>query len=184
MATDRDTVSGTGDLADMRQLRHALGRFATGVAIVTTRDVSGRRLGLTINSFSSLSLDPPLVIWSLDRKSRSLEGFREAGGFAVNVLSRHQSELARRFSSSDANRFDGLDHLSGGLGMPLLRDTLAWFECKISAEIDGGDHVLFIGEVVSYQYCDGDPLLYYRGGFASLFDGERPGWGCCTQSRD
>lgn len=157
-----------GDLSDMRQLRHALGRFATGVTIVTTREKDGQSAGVTVNSFASLSLDPPLVLWSLKCDSRSLDRFRNAGGFAVNVLAGHQSDLARRFSSGQSDRFEGVACSEGDLGMPLLHDALAWFECSTISEHEAGDHVLFVGEVVSYKYADDQPLLYYRGDFARL----------------
>ena len=148
---------------DLRDLRRALGQFATGVTIVTTRDDTGRRVGVTANSFASLSLDPPLVLWALDRAAGSLPAFRECTHFAVNVLSAEQHNLSRVFATSGADKFAGVDVLEGPAGMPLLDGALAHFVCRSVRQIEAGDHVLFIGEVERYETFAGEPLVFHSG---------------------
>lgn len=153
---------------DPAELRRALGRFATGVTVVTTRVPSGWMVGLTVNSFSSVSLDPPLILWSVNRSSSSLAAFQEAGRFAVNVLSEHQRGMAENFCANVSNRFEGIPHESGMLNVPLLPEALAWFECRTVSELNGGDHIILVGEVVEFGYHDDRPLLYYGGRFSVL----------------
>jgi flavin reductase (DIM6/NTAB) family NADH-FMN oxidoreductase RutF len=148
---------------DPREFRRALGCFPTGVAIITTRDSDGTPVGLTCNSFSSVSLDPPLVQWSLRRNSRSLESFRRAKAFAINVLSEDQSEISAHFASSRENKFEGDDVYKEGL--PLVDGCIAHFTCKTIAEHEAGDHIMFIGEVQSFEYHEQDPLVFYRGAY-------------------
>ena len=154
-------------LHDARALRDALGAFATGVAIVTTRAQDGEH-GLTINSFASVSLDPPLVLWSLDRRSHSLNAFETAPAFAVNVLGRHQADLARRFARPHVDRFAGLTLTAGLEGAPLLADCIAAFECRRTATHEGGDHVIFVGRIERYHADHRPPLVFSRGKFGAF----------------
>ncbi len=146
-----------------RALRNALGQFATGVTIVTAA-VDGRpATGLAVSSFNAVSLDPPLVLWSLRRASRSLPVLREARGFVVNVLGDHQHGLIARFAGGGHDRFEGVDWRSGRHGGPVIRGAIAHFECALHAEHDGGDHVILVGRVLAHAAADGRPLVYWRG---------------------
>lgn len=150
-------------VTDPAELRRALGRFATGVTIVTTRTADGQLEGLTANSFTSVSLDPPLVLWSLNRTARSLPSFLAAQWFAVNVLGSHQSALSSRFAGSQGDRFAGLQFETGLGGCPVLEDGIAHFECSVHDRVDAGDHVIFLGRVERMRHRDGEPLLYSGG---------------------
>jgi flavin reductase (DIM6/NTAB) family NADH-FMN oxidoreductase RutF len=148
---------------DGRVFRDALGWFATGVAIVTTRAANGTRIGLTANSFSSVSLDPPLVLFSLNRRASSLAAFQASGCFAVNVLHHDQQALSFRFATPADDRWRGVEVDTWSTGAPILRDALASFECRTEASHAGGDHVIFIGEVVRMQAePHGRPLVFCR----------------------
>lgn len=154
---------------DPRELRNALGCFATGVTIVTAMGPDGEPVGLTANSFSSVSLTPPLVQFSLDRSAQSLDAFRSAGCFAVNVLRENQTELSNRFATRNANKFDSVPYTTWESGAPILEGALAHFDCGTYATYDGGDHLIFIGEVRRMAADhDGHPLLYFRGGYHVL----------------
>jgi flavin reductase (DIM6/NTAB) family NADH-FMN oxidoreductase RutF len=168
---ERMTVHTTvvrSDEAARRQLRNALGRFATGVTIITTRCSSGRLEGLTANSFSAVSLEPPMVLWSLRKASRALRTFMESGCYAVNVLSADQSELAMRFATPADDRFDGIRFREGHGGCPLIEGALAHFECRTLQAIEGGDHIVFLGGVEASSFCDGEPLVFSAGRFRAL----------------
>lgn len=156
---------------DSAEFRNALGRFATGVTIVTTADEAGRRFGVTANRYNSVSLDPPLVLWSLAKASRSMDAFRECTVFAVHILGAHQEELARRFASRGHDKFAELDTHEGYGGAPLFDDCVAHFECVTENRFEGGDHVIFLGRVVNFETCDHEPLLFHRGGFARVHSG-------------
>jgi flavin reductase (DIM6/NTAB) family NADH-FMN oxidoreductase RutF len=149
-------------------LRSAFGRFATGVTIVTCRDVDDQPVGLTANSFSSLSLDPPLLLWSLRRASPSLAAFEAASHFVVNVLAESQVELSRSFASRRADKFaDGT--WSEGLGGALvLAGCAAVFECRTEQRLDGGDHRLFIGRVLRSADLGVAPLVFHAGHYRML----------------
>jgi flavin reductase (DIM6/NTAB) family NADH-FMN oxidoreductase RutF len=149
-------------------LRQALGRFATGVTIVSCLDGQGQPVGLTANSFSALSLDPPLVLWSLRLGSPSLPAFAAARRFAVNVLAESQVDLSRRFASAQADKFaEGL--WSHGLdGVPVLAGALAVFECEAWAQQAAGDHQLFIGRVAQLADLGGPPLVFQGGHYHLL----------------
>ena len=153
---------------DHRSLRAALGRFATGVTIITCCDAAGEAVGLTANSFSALSLNPPLVLWSLRQSSPSLPSFRIARYFIVNVLAETQVELSRRFAESMPDKFsDG--HWSDGVGgAPVLTGCAAVFECESLSHQDAGDHVLFIGRVLRIADPGGAPLLFQGGHYRML----------------
>jgi flavin reductase (DIM6/NTAB) family NADH-FMN oxidoreductase RutF/pimeloyl-ACP methyl ester carboxylesterase len=156
--------------SEPRILRDALGTFATGVTIVTTMNVEGEPIGLTANSFTSVSLDPPLIQFSLARTSANLEAFKKAGGFAVNVLHIGQQPAAGKFATRDVARFDGVDWgLREEGGSPILAGSLASFDCTTHAVHDGGDHLIFIGRVNHASFePHRDPLLYFRGKFRRL----------------
>lgn len=147
-----------------REYRNALGRFATGVCLVTTQTAHGP-LGMTVNSFASVSLDPRLVLWSPARKSARFAAFEAASHFAIHVLSLAQEEIANRFAR-DGFAFEGLT-VEDGIGKaPLIPDAVARFECSHAAQYDGGDHLIVVGEVERFHYCDAEPLLYYKGAYA------------------
>lgn len=151
------------DRFDRRDLRRALGQYATGVTVVTTRAGDGRRVGVTANSFSSLSLDPPLVLWCLDKAAPSLSAFDECTHFAVNILAVSQHHLARQFATPADDKFVGVDVEDGPGGVPLIAGTLARFVCRPVRQVDGGDHVIVIGEVERYDAPGGEPLVFHSG---------------------
>ena len=153
------------DRFDRRDYRRALGQFATGVTVVTARCGDGRRIGVTVNSFSSVSLDPPLVLWSLARQSASLADFTKATHFAVNVLESRQHHLSRQFSTPVPDKFSGVECGEGPSGVPLLGGTIAHFVCRNVRQYDGGDHVIFVGEVEAYKYGEGEPLVFHSGNY-------------------
>ncbi|NKB87713.1 MAG: hypothetical protein GKS06_05785 [Acidobacteria bacterium] len=150
---------------DSREFRSALGRFATGVTVVTTVNDDGNPLGLTVSSFNSVSLDPPLVLWSLDRSSSALAVFEKATHFAVNVLGADQVAISNRFASREEDKFAGLDSAAGAGGAPLVPGCVACFQCRTVHRYDGGDHVIFVGEVESFERRDGDALLFHDGNY-------------------
>jgi flavin reductase (DIM6/NTAB) family NADH-FMN oxidoreductase RutF len=156
--------------AALRPYRAALGRFATGVAVCTTIQ-RGVPVGLTINSFTSLSLRPSLVAWALDRRSASLEAFTGANRHAISVLAAEQGDLARRFSTSPADRFVGLDLPTDGTGVPWIPGALAVFSCRLIRDIDVGDHVLLVAEVDTYLARSGQPLVFSAGTFGTFASG-------------
>ena len=155
---------------DPLDFRNALGSFATGVTIVTSA-VGGRLVGVTCNSFASLSLEPPLVLWSLADRSSSRGPFEDAGAFAVNVLSEAQEDLALRFARSGSDKFADTAFSRGLRDIPVLEGCLAVFQCRTVDCRAGGDHLIFIGSVEAYDYRAGAPLLFSRGRFRS-FDEE------------
>jgi len=153
---------------DTKALRAALGRFATGVAVITARDADGP-VGLTVNSFSSVSLEPPLVLFSVARTARSLTRLEKVDSYVVNILRHGQHELSSRFARAGVDKWAGAQPEIGLNGAPVLLETLARFECRPYGRHDAGDHVIFIGEVTHFEAAeDGDPLLFYRGGYRSL----------------
>jgi 3-hydroxy-9,10-secoandrosta-1,3,5(10)-triene-9,17-dione monooxygenase reductase component len=152
--------------ARTRQFRAALGTFATGVTIVTTRNSAGEDIGLTANSFNSVSLDPPMVLWSLARKSLSLPAFLESGYFAVHVLAVTQEDLSLTFATRGADKFAGLAVTRGAGGIPLIPDCSALFQCKTAFNYEGGDHVIFVGEVQDFEHFDREPLVFHSGRYA------------------
>jgi 4-hydroxyphenylacetate 3-hydroxylase, reductase component len=153
---------------DEHAMRHTLGRFATGVTIVTTLAPDGTPVGLTVNSFNSLSLDPPLVLWSLRKTSHSLDAFRAAPRFAVNVLAESQLELSRVFASKAAHKFAGGPWDLADAGLPVLQGAAACFVCRTASHQVAGDHVLFIGEVLRLTDSHHAPLLFQGGRYRRL----------------
>lgn len=151
-------------IADAAALRAALGQFATGVTIVSTATSHGRPVGLTVNSFTSVSLEPPLILWSLNKRSTSLPIFRCAPLFAVNVLSASQRDLCDRFARSDAaDRFEGVSLVASDQGLPLIEGALASFECSTYAQYEAGDHIVFLGRVERHRVRAGDALIFCAG---------------------
>ena len=155
--------------ADARAFRDALGRFATGVTVVTILAASGP-MGMTANSFASVSLDPPLVLWSPARASSRFDLFAGAEHFAIHVLAAEQADLAGRFTRG-GDGFDGLAYRSGPEGVPLLPQPLARFDCRRAAIHDGGDHVIVVGRVLRAAMRPGEPLLFSQGRFGRFHAG-------------
>jgi flavin reductase (DIM6/NTAB) family NADH-FMN oxidoreductase RutF len=157
---------------DSTAFRSALGQFATGVTVITTRTFSGQPIGITASSFNSVSLDPPLVLWSLATKSASMPVFRGNSHYVVNVLSDSQLDLCQRFATLKGDRFAGVGHAAGDTGMPVLDGALAWFECHNRSRYEEGDHVIFVGEVercgVHPEAASMAPLVIYGGAFHRL----------------
>jgi 3-hydroxy-9,10-secoandrosta-1,3,5(10)-triene-9,17-dione monooxygenase reductase component len=153
-------------IATSEQFRRALGAFATGVTIVTTRDEAGQDIGLTASSFNSVSLNPPMVLWSLSRQSLSLAAFLVAEHFAVHVLAATQDELAQRFATRGADKFTALDLERGFGDIPLLTGCAARFQCRTAYRYEGGDHVIFVGTVVAFDQTELAPLVFHAGEYA------------------
>jgi len=153
---------------DARSFRRALGNFATGVTVVTAADAAGRQVGVTANSFNSVSLDPPLVLWSLDKRSSSFEVFEQASHFAVNVLAADQIDLSNNFARPRDDRFAGIEYESGVGGAPVFADCSACFHCENYQRVDGGDHWIMIGKVVAFDDFGRSPLLYHQGAYSMV----------------
>ncbi len=150
---------------DPEDYRRTLGCFATGVTIITTRQLDGECAGLTVNSFNSVSLDPPLVLWSLSLFSQSLLAFQEASHFAVNILAVDQVELSNRFATRRDDKFDGLEYTLDECGVPLLAGCAAHLVCRQQYRHYGGDHIIFIGRVASFARTDREPLVFCQGDY-------------------
>ena len=145
-----------------------MGLFATGVTIITTRDEQGRPYGLTANAVTSLSLDPPLLLICVDRKAETFPHFFDSKIFVLNILAEDQEAVSRRFATTGGEKFAGLEYRLGQLGTPILAGTLGHIECRIIETIEGGDHVIHVGEVESAEWSEGRPLLFYRGRYHQL----------------
>ncbi|MES5481143.1 flavin reductase family protein [Bradyrhizobium sp. INPA03-11B] len=169
LASDSSTI-------DPRDFRNALGTFATGVTIVTAMSAEGRPYGITCNSFASVSLNPPLVLWSLGMFSQGLPIFQNASHFTVNVLAASQQTLAMQFAKSSGDKFAGVTWTPGLGNAPVLADVAANFQCRAANRYYGGDHVIFLGAVEAYAYSVNSPLLFSRGGFGRFLadDGDKP----------
>lgn len=152
-------------------LRRAFGKFATGVAVVTCSGVDDVPCGLTINSFSSVSLDPPLVLWSLGVNSPNLDTFLSARHFAINILSSEQRHISDQFASKAPERFDNIDWFRGIENLPVIRNAIATFECRRTNTIEAGDHVVFFGEVKASEQCDLEPLVFFAGQYGTTRNG-------------
>ena len=150
---------------DKRDLRNALGSFGTGVTVVTSGSKQTRLVGVTANSFSSVSLDPPIVLWSLGSTSPSLDVFDASGRFVINILSLQQMDLSKKFSSNLSDKFEGVDFGEGLNGLPVLNDCVATIECKTIQRTVVGDHVLFLGQVEKYFYERKPTLLFCQGNY-------------------
>jgi flavin reductase (DIM6/NTAB) family NADH-FMN oxidoreductase RutF len=153
---------------DSAHLRQALSQFATGITVVATRNEQDHWIGLTVNSFNSVSLEPPLVLWSLSKRSRYLATFRQCPHYSISVLAAHQQDISQRFSTRHADRFDQVAHHVTELGLPLISDACAHFECRNRHQYEEGDHVIFIGLVERCSAQGGEPLLYFNSSYARL----------------
>jgi flavin reductase (DIM6/NTAB) family NADH-FMN oxidoreductase RutF len=153
---------------DAATFRSVLGRFASGVTVVTVYDEEGGDEGMTVSAFCSLSLVPPLILICVDHTASLHDAVQRATHFGVNILAAEQEPISRRFAGTDADRFEGLGFQRGKRGVALLDGALAHLECRVYARHEGGDHTIVIGEVESAVASRGKPLLYYRGGYAQL----------------
>jgi flavin reductase (DIM6/NTAB) family NADH-FMN oxidoreductase RutF len=153
---------------DSRLFRRTCAQFATGITVVTVTDSEGQPHGLTVNSFSSISLNPPLVLVSIDLRSSVLAHLMSNPGFAINVLADHQEAVSRVFSTPASRRFEDVSWRQGELGAPLLDDCLAHLECSTVQSLDAGDHTVLIGEVRRAVYREGKPLIYFNSGYQNL----------------
>jgi len=154
---------------DADEFRSVLGRFASGVTVVTTVDAAGRDVGMTVSAFSAVSLAPTLVMICIGHDASAYDALLRADRFGVNILASEQEALSRRFSAVDStHRFDGVGYERGETGVVLLDDALGHLECRVLARHEAGDHTIFVGEVERASAGEGRPLLYYRGGYAQL----------------
>jgi flavin reductase (DIM6/NTAB) family NADH-FMN oxidoreductase RutF len=154
---------------DPRSFRQALGCFATGITVVTSVGLDGEYLGFTANSFNSVSLDPPLVLFSLDRGAYSLKAFEAAGVFAINILREDQEAVSIAFARALSSKWEGVRTEIWQTGSPILVDALASFDCETTSMHDGGDHVIFVGRVLRLRAgVDGRPLIYFRGAYRQI----------------
>ncbi len=154
---------------DQRAFRDAMGCFASAVTVITTTTKDGHPVGVTVNSFNSVSLDPPLVLFCLGRESTNFDHYLASGRFTVNILRQGQDNISNGFASDGANFFQTMDNDVSNLGNPLVPDALAMFDCETEAVHDGGDHVILIGRVKELTFdTEGDPLLYYRGRYSAV----------------
>ncbi|HEY4941776.1 MAG TPA: flavin reductase family protein [Rhizomicrobium sp.] len=154
---------------DLRAFRNALGSFPTGVAVVTTSASAEHHLGITVNSFTSVSLDPPLVLWCMDKKSDRYHAFTKARSYTVSILGTEHREVSARLATQGNHSLDGIALLATKLGPPALADALAIFECEAEAMHEAGDHAILIGRVVHFsRHDDGAPLVFFRGKYGAL----------------
>jgi flavin reductase (DIM6/NTAB) family NADH-FMN oxidoreductase RutF len=160
---------------DIPQFKQALSRFPTGVSVITTHQGGEANpaewghsfVGLTASSFNSVSLTPPLVVWSLGLSSRTVPSFQKASHYVINILSDQQLPICQQFAFGQGDRFKGIDYELGATGLPVLKGALAWFECRNRSQYPEGDHIIFVGEVERCGFTDGSPLVYQQGGFHS-----------------
>jgi flavin reductase (DIM6/NTAB) family NADH-FMN oxidoreductase RutF len=150
------------------ELRRAMGHFATGVTVITTRNERGQPFGLTANAVSSLSLEPPLILICVDKNADTYPYFTRSGVFAVNILSEHQEAVSRRFATSGIEKFEGMGYRKNEMGCAILDDTVGHLDCRIVNSFDAGDHTIYVGEVDTVELTEGPPLLFFRGGYRKL----------------
>jgi flavin reductase (DIM6/NTAB) family NADH-FMN oxidoreductase RutF len=161
-------------MVHQEKFRTIMGQFATGVTIVTARPPGGEPVGLTVNAFSSVSLDPLLVLVCLHREASTHDPLLRSGHFAVNVLERRQEDLAVRFASAEVeDRFHGLETLDAPMGSPLFPGAMGWLECRVREVFPGGDHSIVVGEVLEGEVLGGDPLVFFGGRFWAPLSSER-----------
>jgi len=153
-----------------REFRNAHGCFATGITVITAIDDEGAPVGLTANSFTSLSLDPPLVLFCVDRSIKSFQAFHSNRHFVVNILRDDQEHLSRQFAKSGAAKWSGVEFATWETGCPIIKGCIANFECEVESMFEGGDHVIIVGKVNRMEFDPGDcrPLLYYRGRYSGV----------------
>ncbi len=162
---------------DIKGLREALGCFPTGIAVMTAASQEMSHIGITVNSFTSVSLEPPLVLWCIDRRSRRYPHFAQAPGFTVSILASGHREVSTRLARAGEHNLDGIALIPTELGPPALADSLAIFECARESVQDAGDHAILIGRVLRFARQDaaGAPLVYFRGRYGALAQSESPG---------
>jgi flavin reductase (DIM6/NTAB) family NADH-FMN oxidoreductase RutF len=167
-----EALRGRGGRVDGAQFRRACGRFPTGVAIASVLDDRGTPRGLTVSSFTSVSLDPPLILICLGHQVTEIDAFRASAHFGINVLAEGQRDFAERFSRKGQDRFDGLKWRRGKTGVPILAGVLAAIECAVRQRITAGDHDIFVGEMVRARVAHGTPLIHFASHYRRL-DGSR-----------
>jgi 3-hydroxy-9,10-secoandrosta-1,3,5(10)-triene-9,17-dione monooxygenase reductase component len=155
---------------EMKKFRQCLGKFATCVTVISCRDQDGNPCGITANSFSSVSLEPPLVLWNIAKVSKSLSAYLEAEHFAINVLSNQQQSLASHFATSENGLFDNISYQDSPQNVPVLSNTLAHLECRTHSIHDCGDHHIIIGDVINFELSDSKPLIFYGGNYTAIKD--------------
>ena len=153
---------------DSQELRRILGHFATGVTVITTKDLAGAPFGLTANAFTSLSLNPPLILICVDKAAQCYSCFADSNVFTVNFLSEDQEEISRRFATKGADKFMGLKWHEGANGVAVLDGAIGYLECKIVRSYEGGDHTIIVGEVLNGVAAGNRPLLFFRGKYRRL----------------
>ncbi|CBL46296.1 Monooxygenase similar to NmoB [gamma proteobacterium HdN1] len=153
---------------DTREFRNALGQFPTGVTVITTLDAAGNKIGMTANSFTSVSLDPMLVLWSVAKTCKAFDAFAESKHFAIHVLNINQKHISAQFASNCDDRFKDIEHIEGHGGIPVLADYSAVFQCDTERLYDGGDHVILLGRVVAFDNKKLPPLVFHAGRYADL----------------
>jgi 4-hydroxyphenylacetate 3-hydroxylase, reductase component len=161
---------------DSRAFRNALGSFPTGIAVMTASSSEASHIGITVNSFTSVSLDPPLVLWCIDRRSRRYPAFATAPGFTVSILASGHKAVSAKLATAGEHTLDGIDLVATELGPPALKDALAVFECARESVQDAGDHAILIGRVLRFARHDGAgaPLVYFQGRYGALAQGAPP----------
>ncbi len=155
-------------LFDTTAFRSALGQFPTGVAVVTTLDKDGKKAGMTVSSFNSVSLDPPLVLWSIDKQAGCFDAFQQCTHYAINLLSAQQQDVSNTFAQQNIDKFANAKHTISNENIPLLDDCCAVFQCKIEHRYDGGDHVIIVGRVNNFSENKTAPLVFHNGAYAEL----------------
>jgi len=158
---------------DALAFRHALSQFAAGVTVVTTRSADGTPRGLTVTAFCSVSLEPPLVLVSIDNRSEAHDGFA-AGTFAISVLAEEQEEISRRFAVPGPDKFAEGTYTDGSSGLPLVSDALAHLQCRVVSMVPGGDHTIYVGRVEDARVREGRPLVYHGRGYRRLAEEGEP----------
>lgn len=160
----------TNSMHNSSKLRDILGHFATGVTVVTTCGDAGAPVGLTANSFASVSLDPPLIIWSIGLNAPSLGAFRSHPSFAINVMCDKSKDLALNFARPSDSKFAAVDWYPGHDDVPVLKAAAAVIQCRTEARIPGGDHEIYLGRIIDFHQTEKSPLLFHKGSFATLGD--------------
>ena len=149
-----------------KNLRNVLSKFATGVTVVSTIDCDGKPIGMTANSFTSVPLDPPLVLWSIGINQPSYDAFLKAKGYSVSILSKDQKDICDLFSSPIENKFSDIDYTLTDNGFPIIQKSLAWFDCLKWNNYPGGDHQILVGEIKNFYADENDPLIFWNGSLA------------------
>ena len=152
---------------DEAKFKQAMSHFASGVTVVTTES-EGASYGLTVASFASLSLEPPLVLVCIETSVKSHDAIAAAGVFGVSILAEEQADISGRFASKADDKFSGIDVRRGSLGVPLIEGAICTIECRVASQLPGGDHSIFVGEVIAAETAEGKPLVYYRSGYRQI----------------